>query len=210
MSERRPPALMAGAEPPEEPSWLPGGRRGPAAAAWWAELAQGVEALAERYPRALLKLPPDWWAEPALSEQLGALVVWRAAIDEGVAPPHPRVEIEFHEKLADLGAHLDARAQATLVGDPQRPGAPGEPELVARAAAARWPILRAALTRLAKGAEDMAAVSPAEAARHPRQGRPVWPEGQPRTAGLAFGRPARAAGRGRSPQSSEANEEGAG
>lgn len=132
-------------EPPELPAWLPGGRRGERAREWWGELGRCVEALVVRYPRPFLRLPIDWWSEPALSEQLGALAVWRRAIDEGVVPPNPPDELEFHTALERIQERLDARASAVLLARGDLPQSPGNPALGSQGAAGRQQALGRAL-----------------------------------------------------------------
>lgn len=98
------------------PAWLPGGRRGESARAWWRDLARQVDALQERYPRALTDLPVAWWREADLAEQVGAACAWRLDLDGG-ATADPREELAFHESLERLKERLAVRARAGLLDE---------------------------------------------------------------------------------------------
>jgi len=96
------------------PTWLPGGRRGESARAWWRDLMRAVEALRERYPRALADLPVRWWRAADLSEQLGAVCAWRLDLDAGRSVD-PREELAFHEALERLQERLERQTRASLL-----------------------------------------------------------------------------------------------
>lgn len=131
----------------EPPDWLPAGRRGPAARRFWRALAADVEALEDRYPRQLARLPADWWAHPILSERLGALVAWRRGLDTGIMGHDPRAELEFHQALERIHTALDARAKAIISDDDGPTHHPGEPRSD-DARAERRTLLENALTDL--------------------------------------------------------------
>lgn len=103
-------------QPPfdSSPAWLPGGRRGESARAWWRDLARNVDALMERYPRALADVPTAWWRDADLAEQLGAVCAWRLDLD-GAGTADPREELNFHETLERLRERLKQRAQSDLL-----------------------------------------------------------------------------------------------
>lgn len=105
-------------EPPfdSSPTWLPGGRRGESARAWWRDLARNVDALMERYPRALADVPTVWWREADLAEQLGAVCAWRLDLDGG-GTADPREELAFHEALERLHERLALRARVELLDE---------------------------------------------------------------------------------------------
>jgi hypothetical protein len=154
---------------PQPPPWLSVGRRGRALREWWRSLGKRVEALAVRYPRALRRLPDDWWAEPLLSEQLAALVSWRLRLDEGQLGADERSEIAFHQALEKFQALLDARAKAVLSEDASDPRAPGgDPLDHARRAGRRQEALVGAIARI----PERAGVTPADAFLTPREGHP--------------------------------------
>jgi hypothetical protein len=96
------------------PVWLPGGRRGESARAWWRDLARAVEAVRERYPRALADLPAKWWRAADMAEQLAAVCAWRLDLDGGRGAD-PREELEFHEALERLRERLEHRARSDLL-----------------------------------------------------------------------------------------------
>lgn len=102
------------------PAWLPGGRSGESARAWWRDLARNVDALMERYPRALADVPTAWWRDADLAEQLGAVCAWRLDLDEG-GTTDPREELAFHEALERLHERLALRARVELLDEIRPP-----------------------------------------------------------------------------------------
>lgn len=150
-------------QPPfgSSPAWLPGVRRGESARAWWRDLARNVDALRERYPRALADVPTAWWREAELAEQLGAVCAWRLDLDEG-GTTDPREELAFHEALARLHDRLALRARVRLL-DEVRPRGPRD-----NGAAIRGADLERDLTALPDGPDS----SPEEAFLAPNAGRP--------------------------------------
>lgn len=72
---------------------------------WRRQLWATVVALHKRYPRALCRLPADWWTDRALIETLAALSQWRTQLDTG-QQPDPRSELLFHDRLAVIEREL--------------------------------------------------------------------------------------------------------
>jgi hypothetical protein len=140
------------------PAWLPGGRRGESARAWWRDLASNVDALRERYPRALADVPTACWREADVAEQLGAVCSWRRDLDsDGSADP--RDELAFHEALERLQERLERLGRA---------------ELLQRASPTRAPVMASSVDfevdlRLLR---DEPGVSLERAFRSPHDGRP--------------------------------------
>jgi hypothetical protein len=86
----------AASRPGERVPWLEpyGGDRE------WRRLMWGdIVALHGRYPRLLSQLQDGWWNDNAHVEQLGALVYWRAQLDEQASNPFE--EWTFQMYLAD-------------------------------------------------------------------------------------------------------------
>lgn len=84
-----------------------------------------MEALRERYPRALVGLPAEWWRAADLAEQLGAVCAWRLDLDGGRSAD-PREELEFHEALERLRARLERYARSELLEATKPYEAPAE------------------------------------------------------------------------------------
>jgi hypothetical protein len=120
-----------------------------------------VEALAARYPRALLRLSAEWFTEAALAERLGAMVVWRRAVDEGLVALDPRAELDFQDALDRLREILDERHRAALTGQRDHPHAPGDADAAAEAAVGRLRTLQAALEALPE--EELPDLAPEDA-----------------------------------------------
>jgi hypothetical protein len=80
------------------PNWLePSSDYG----SWRASMWAAIEALYERYPKALGDLVDHWWENESCVETLCALATWRRSIDE--AGHNPQEELEFQARLAECG-----------------------------------------------------------------------------------------------------------
>jgi hypothetical protein len=118
---------LAGRSSDSSPEWLPGGRRGDSARAWWRDLARQVDALRARYPRALAELPLAWWREADVAEQVGVACAWRLDLDGGITAD-PREELAFHEALGRLHERLGVRARAGMLDEIRTGESSGESE----------------------------------------------------------------------------------
>ncbi|HEX3509966.1 MAG TPA: hypothetical protein VHT27_02585 [Solirubrobacteraceae bacterium] len=87
---------------------------------WRRQTWSAIVALHARYPRHLEHLQHGWWEDDAQTEQLSALVAWRAEIDNHSLDP--RDELAFHGQLEHHRETL--RSQGGGVGSTLHPGPP--------------------------------------------------------------------------------------
>lgn len=93
--------------------WLPpAGSDGRAVEAWWIEQRLRVQALRERYPAQLRRLPATYEHEPILREPVWALAHWRAQLDAG-EHDDPRMELAFNRALRDFAELLGPAVRGT-------------------------------------------------------------------------------------------------
>jgi hypothetical protein len=87
---------------------------------WRTDMWGSIVALHGRYPHHLEALKDGWWTNDAHTETLGALVVWRAELDDGGVDP--RDELAFQTQLSDYAQTL--RQESAGVNKAWKPGGP--------------------------------------------------------------------------------------